>query len=121
MGIGGQGHATNAGVNRNTTLYGVLHGTGQSRALDNGTHVGSGDNRASVAVYDDGLQSSPARIDPNKVLKRERQGATDQKDEHAYRRENYLMFRDNIEKAFKKFDVNNDEKLSREEFLQFFE
>lgn len=31
------------------------------------------------------------------------------------------MFRANIEKAFKEFDKNNDQELSKEEFMNFFQ
>jgi len=46
------------------------------------------------------LAESPARIDPNKVALRDRQGAADQTQEENYRRENYELYRQNLIEAF---------------------
>ena len=77
-------------------------------------------DRVSVAVYDENVDS-PSRLNPNKVLQREKEVARDQADEQAYRRQNYEMFKKNLQKAFEEYDVNNDRMLSREEFRKFIE
>ena len=56
--------------------------------------------RVSAAVHDYNLADSPSRINPNKALLREREGASDHNQEAAYRRENYEIFRRNLEEAF---------------------
>ena len=75
--------------------------------------------RISAALYDLNLAESPSRLDPNKVLIREKQGGHDQNEEEAFRRENYLIFRKNLEEAFNEFNVNQDQYLQREEFYNF--
>jgi Ca2+-binding EF-hand superfamily protein len=62
---------------------------------------------------------SPSRLNPNQVLLREREGAPDQMQEEAYRRETYMIFKKNLEEAFNEFNVNNDEYLQRDEFNAF--
>jgi Ca2+-binding EF-hand superfamily protein len=62
---------------------------------------------------------SPSRLNPNKVLLREREGAADQKKEEAYRRENYQIFRRNLEEAFTKYDKDGNRNLDRDEFFNF--
>mmetsp|Transcript_11409 Transcript_11409/g.19253 ORF Transcript_11409/g.19253 Transcript_11409/m.19253 type:complete len:122 (-) Transcript_11409:1268-1633(-) len=58
-------------------------------------------------------------MNPNQVLIREREVAYDQNQEHAYRRENYELFKRNLEEAFNDFNSNNDMYLSKEEFFNF--
>ena len=61
------------------SLYDVVHGTSMSRAVPdrrNGGRFNDAQNRASVAVYSRDTDS-PQRIDPNKVLQREREVAED--------------------------------------------
>jgi Ca2+-binding EF-hand superfamily protein len=53
------------------------------------------------------------------VLLREREGAADQQKEEAYRRENYQIFRKNLQEAFNQYNVNGDQYLSKEEFKKF--
>jgi hypothetical protein len=53
------------------------------------------------------------------VLLREREGGADQQQEAAYRRENYALFKKNLEEAFDEYNVNKDQYLSREEFKNF--
>ena len=62
---------------------------------------------------------SPARLDPNKVLMREKEVALDQGEEGAYRRENYEMYKKNLAKAFEEYDKDHSRFLSREEFKRF--
>ena len=50
---------------------------------------------------------------------RERIGAADHQQEQAYRRENYLLFKKNLEEAFDEYNVNQDAYLSKEEFKNF--
>ena len=75
--------------------------------------------RVSAAVHDNGLQDSPSRLNPNRVLLREREGGADQQQEAAYRRENYALFKKNLEEAFDEYNVNKDQYLSRQEFKNF--
>ena len=58
----------------------------------------------SAAVHDN--SESPSRLNPNRVLIREREGGEDQKQEAAYRRENYALFKKNLEEAFNEYNVN---------------
>ena len=53
------------------------------------------------------------------MLRREREGGEDQNAEAAYRRENYALFRKNLEEAFNEYNTNNDQYLSRQEFKNF--
>ena len=53
------------------------------------------------------------------MLLREREGAADQQKEEAYRRENYQIFRKNLQEAFNTYNVNGDQYLSKEEFKKF--
>ena len=62
---------------------------------------------------------SPQRIDPNKVLQREREVAADQNEIEAMRRQNYEGFRRNLEKAFHEYDADGNQVLSRAEFKKF--
>jgi hypothetical protein len=57
-------------------------------------------------VHDNGLADSPSRLNPNAVLRREREGGEDQNAEAAYRRENYALFRKNLEEAFNEYNTN---------------
>lgn len=75
--------------------------------------------RVSAAVHDYNLADSPSRINPNKALLREREGASDHNQEAAYRRENYEIFRRNLEEAFNQYNTNQDEYLSKDEFKNF--
>lgn len=50
---------------------------------------------------------------------RERVGAQDHKEEAAFRRENYEIFRRNLEEAFDEYNVNKDQYLSKDEFKNF--
>jgi hypothetical protein len=78
-----------------------------------------GQGRVSAAVHDNNLAESPSRLNPNQVLIREKEGAKDQQNEEAYRRENYELFRKNLAEAFDEYNVNHDEYLSRDEFFNF--
>ena len=49
----------------------------------------------------------------------ERAGALDHQQEAAFRRENYEIFRKNLEEAFDEYNVNKDQYLSKEEFKNF--
>ena len=60
--------------------------------------------RVSAAIYDNTMQESPNRLNPNQVLRRERAGATDQNKEEAYRRENYILFQKNLALAFDQYN-----------------
>ena len=73
----------------------------------------------SAAVHDNNLAESPSRLNPNKVLLREKEGAQDQRNEATYRRENYEMFKENLTEAFNEFNINQDEYLSKDEFYTF--
>ena len=73
----------------------------------------------SAAVHDNAQNESPSRLNPNQVLLREREGGADQQEEEAYRRENYAIFRKNLEEAFNLYNTNNDEYLNKEEFKNF--
>lgn len=78
----------------------------------------------SAAIYDNTIQESPTRLNPNQVLRRERGGATDQNKEEAYRRENYALFQRNLALAFDQYnqakgDGTKDKYLDREEFSNF--
>ena len=75
--------------------------------------------RVSAAVHDQNLENSPSRLNPNQVLMRERAGALDHQQEAAFRRENYEIFRKNLEEAFDEYNVNKDQYLSKEEFKNF--
>lgn len=75
--------------------------------------------RVSAAVQGDGLGDSPSRLNPNKVLLREREGGADQTEEAAYRRENYALFKKNLQEAFDEYNVNGDQYLNKEEFKNF--
>ena len=76
-------------------LYDVVNGNALSRALGEGksgkfssvddVERFKSNDRVSVAVYDQQAES-PSRMNPNQILKRERQVAEDQTDEAAYRR-----------------------------------
>ena len=44
---------------------------------------------------------------------RERAGALDHQQEAAFRRENYEIFRKNLEEAFDEYNTNNDAYLSK--------
>lgn len=72
-----------------------------------------------AALYDEDLRESPSRIDPNRVLIRESEIGKDQSREQVLRRQNYERFRKNVEEAFHKADVNGDQKLHLEEFIEF--
>ena len=90
------------------SLFDVMHGTSKSRAAGEGKsneRFKAGD-RVSVAVYDEQLTGSPSRLNPNAIIQRDREVATDQNDENAYRRQGYEMFKKNIAKAFDKYDRN---------------
>ena len=69
------------------------------------------DGRVTAAVMDNNLMDSPSRLNPNRVLLREREGGYDQQEEEAYRRESYEMFKQNLEEAFNEYNTNNDEYL----------
>ena len=79
----------------------------------------------SAAIYDNTMQESPNRLNPNQVLRRERVGATDQHKEEAYRRENYALFQRNLALAFDQYnqakgeDGMKDKYLDRDEFSNF--
>ena len=62
---------------------------------------------------------SPSRLDPNKVLMREKEVALDHGEEAAYRRESYEMYKKNLAKAFEEYDKDHSRFLSREEFKRF--
>lgn len=47
------------------------------------------EDKQKMAVYDYELADSPARLDPNKVAMRQRQGGADHTQEQIYRRQNY--------------------------------
>lgn len=79
-----------------------MQGTGLSRAAGMQNRL----EKKNYAVYDYQLAESPARIDPNKVAMRQRQGGQDQTDEENYRRQNYEEYRENLERAFNEFDQN---------------
>lgn len=71
-----------------------------------------------MAVYDENIES-PSRLDPNKVLMREKEVALDHGEEAAFRRENYEIFRKNLAKAFKEYDKDKSNFLGRDEFKRF--
>lgn len=81
--------------------------------------------RVSAAIYDNTMQESPNRADPNQVLRRERTGAPDQTKEEAFRRENQYLFKRNLALAFDQYnqakgpDGQRDQYLDREEFSNF--
>lgn len=62
---------------------------------------------------------SPSRLDPNKVLMREKEVALDHNEETAYRRENYELYKKNLAKAFDDYDRDQSRFLSRVEFKRF--
>ena len=64
--------------------------------------------RVSAAIYDNTMQESPNRLDPNQVLRRERVGAGDQNKEEAFRRENYALFQRNLALAFDQYNQGKD-------------
>ena len=89
------GGLSRAGAGGGASLFDVMHGTSQSRAVVNNAgklpiwcwfililmyfiemRFSANDGRVSQAVYDD-LNESPNRLNPNKVLQRENLGAKD--------------------------------------------
>lgn len=76
-------------------------------------------NKPNLAVYDFELMDSPARIDPNKVAMRQRQGGIDHTQEEIYRRQNYEEYRRNLEEAFTRYDADNNQGLDMDEFKNF--
>ena len=80
--------------------------------------TGINKGRVSVAVNNNQVES-PARLDPNKVMLREKAGAADHGQEEAFRRENYEMLKKNLEEAFVKYDRDQNMGLDRDEFFKF--
>ena len=58
-----------------SALFDVVQGTSASRAIGGG--MKRFEDKQKLAVYDYELADSPARLDPNKVAMRQRQGGTD--------------------------------------------
>ena len=100
------------------SLFDVVHGTSHSRAVGNAKSMrftGINQGRVSAAVNNN-MVDSPARLDPNKVMLREKAGAADHGEEVAYRRENYEMLKQNLEEAFTQYDRDMNQGLDRDEF-----
>jgi hypothetical protein len=91
------GASNRGGGSDGASLFDVVHGTSHSRAVGNKSlrFKGLDKGRVSVAVTND-IVESPARLDPNKVLLREKAGAGDHGREEAFRRENYEMLKKNL-------------------------
>lgn len=96
------------------SLFDVVHGTSASRAVGGKSGRFTAQGRVTAAAVEgDGLGDSPSRLNPNKVLLREREGGKDQQEEAAYRRENYALFRKNLEEAFNQYNTNGDQYLNK--------